>query len=346
MQFSRIFTTRSFDNTDILSIKEMIMKTTQKQFNFTHDFLRVRDFLSETFGIYQRSVNWRIERWEYAFYFVAPMLAHWGEPSPTLESAEKAISFLESLTCLWETDSGEIAGVVTIEHPDLTHPGFGEFFIQRHPDHLDLFPEMLDFAETNLRDPGQNRLFIYIEADDRPLRELLEERGFIAIPEKIRFESELTPSKFSVPQTPCLPEGFRVQSMADDNDLTKRCKAFGRGFNHEVPLEWPSLISYKYLQKAPDYHKEQDIVILAPDGEFASFCLIWYDAPNHIAMLEPVGTQPEFRRMGLAREAVYEAIRRVANKGARRIVGADLQFYQSIGFVPTEKLIRFQKNYT
>ena len=317
-----------------------------KTFEFDRDFLRVRDFLSDTFGIYQRSVNWRIERWEYAFCFVAQMLAHWGKPSPTRESAEKAVHFLESLTGLWETDTGEIAGVVNIEHPDLTHSGFGEFFIQRHPDHLDLFPKMLDFAEANLRDPGKNRLFIYVEPDDQTLRELLEARGFIAFPEKIRFERELDLHKRPIPETPCLPEGFRLQSMAEDNDLARRCKAFGCGFNHEDPLEWPSLISYESLQKAPDYHKDQDIAVVAPNGEFASFCLIWIDTPNHIAMLEPVGTQPEFRRMGLAREAVYEAVRRAADKGAKRIVGGDQRFYEVIGFDPMEKLIRFQKDYS
>jgi len=323
------------------------MKAINKTYDFKTEFLRVRDFLSDTFGIYHRSVNWRIERWEYAFYFVAPFLANWGQGTPSHQSAKEAIRFLESLTGLWETEDGQIAGVVSIEHPDLTHPGFGEFFIQRHPDHLSLFPQMLDFAEANLRNPNQNRLFIYVEPDDQPLRGLLEERGFVADPERIGRESELDLSNQNIPKSLVLPEGFRIQSMVDDNDLEKRCKAFGLGFNHPDPLEWPSLISYEYLQKAPDYRKEHDIVVRAPDGEFASFCLIWHDEPNNLAILEPVGTQPEYRRMGLAREAVYEAIRRVAAKGVKKIiVGSDQPFYQSIGFVPVETRIRFQKNYT
>jgi len=323
------------------------MKAIRKNFVFNKDFLRIRDFLSKTFGIYQRSVNWRIERWEYAFYFVAPMLAHWGNPSPSVESAEEAIHFLESLTAYWETDTGEVAGAVTIEHPDLTHPGFGEFFIQRYPDHLYLFPEMLDYAEANLRDPEKNRLYIYIEPDDQPLRGLLEERGFAAFPDDASIESELNLHRHDIPSIPSLPEGFKLQPMADDNDILKHCKAFGRGFNHTDPLEWASRISYEYLQKASDYHKDQDIVVVAPNVEYASFCLIWHDAPNHLAVLEPVGTQPEFRCMGLARETVYEAIRRAVCKGAERIVvGSDQQFYQSIGFIPTVKRIRFQKDCT
>jgi len=38
------------------------MKANRKNFVFNKDFLRIRDFLSKTFRIYQRSVNWRIER--------------------------------------------------------------------------------------------------------------------------------------------------------------------------------------------------------------------------------------------------------------------------------------------
>ena len=322
------------------------MKASLKPFDYDSRFLQVRDFLSHTFSIYQRSVNWRIERWEYAFHFVAPFLANWGQQPPKRESAEEALRFLESLTGLWETEDGKIAGVVNIEHPDLTHPGFGEFFIQRHPDHLDLLPEMLDFAEARLVDPGQNRLYIYINPDDHPLRQLLEERGFNAFPEQTERESEFGRELSSLPESPNLPEGFTIQSMADDNNLPKRCRSFGRAFNHPDPLEWPSLISYEALQEAPDYNKDQDIVVVAPNGDFASFCLIWYDAPNKLATLEPVGTQPEYRRMGLAREAIYEAMRRTAAKGAERVsVGSSAQFYKDIGFEPTETLIRFAKFY-
>lgn len=322
------------------------MKTNLKSFKYERDFLNVRDFLSQTFHHYQRSVNWRIERWEYAFHFVAPLLANWGEQPPLRETAEKAIAYLESLTGLWETENGQVAGVVNIEHPDLTHPGFGEFFIQRHPEHLHLLPEMLDFAESNLRDPGQERIFIYAEPDDQPLRDLLEERGFAAFPEQTAAESEMDLAVRNLPNTPSLPEGFHIQSMADDNNLAKRCEVFGRAFNRPDPLEWPSVISYEYLQQAPDYRKDQDIVVVAPDGTFASFCLIWFDEPNQLAILEPVGTLPEYRRKGLAREAIYEAIRRMIAKGANRVnVGSSLKFYQDIGFVPQEMLIRFAKSY-
>ena len=323
------------------------MKAKRIRFDFDRDFLRVRDFLSTTFSHYQSSVNWRIERWEYTFYFVSPLLANWGEDPPRQESVDKMNQLLYQKIGLWETEDGEIAGVTNLEHPDLTHPGYGEFFIQRHPEHLDLLPEMVDFAEAELMDPNRNRLFIHVDPKDDILLELLSSRGFIPDKASQGIESEFDLMNSALPDEPQLPEGFHLQSMADENDLPKRCKAFGRAFNHPDPLDWPSLISYEMLQQAPDYRKEQDIVVKAPDGEFAAFSLIWHDAPNRMASLEPVGTQPEYRRMGLAREAIFEGMRRMKRKGVTRVVvGSDQEFYKAIGFVPTEFSYQMEKTFS
>ena len=320
------------------------MKEKRIPFSYDRDFIRVRDFLSQTFGTYGHSMNWRIERWEYAFGFVAPFLANWREDPPQEQSIDQALKSMDDYTGLWETETGEIAGVVSVEHADLTHDSFGEFFIQRHPDHLDLFPEMLDYAEAHLAHPESGQFFIYADPEDRDLVRHLESRGFQANPERTANESLYDLTSQPLPTKPTLPEGFRLKSMADENNLEKRCEIFGRGFNHEDPQEWPSIPSYQHLQRMPDYHPEQDIIVTAPDGQFVAFSLIWYDAPNKLATLEPVGTHPDFRRKGLAREAIYEGMRRVQKLGAEQvIVGSDLQFYKSIGFEICERRIRYDK---
>jgi len=320
------------------------MKASQLPFIYERDFVRVRDFLSQTYGHYGHSMNWRIERWEYAFGFVAPFLANWREDPPQRQSIDRALDTMNELTALWETETGEIAGVVCIEHADLTHDSFGEFFIQRHPDRLNLIPEMLDYAEAHLAHPKSGLLFIYADPEDRELVSHLETRGFQPNPDRTANESQFNLLSQPLPTTPTLPKGFKLQSMADENNLEKRCEIFGRGFNHPDPLEWPSMMSYQRLQQMPDYHPEQDIIVTAPDGQFVSFSLIWYDAPNKLASLEPVGTHPNFRKLGLAREAIYEGMRRVKALGAENvIVGSDQQFYEAIGFQICERRIRYDK---
>ena len=52
------------------------------------DFLAVRDMLSEEYAHYGREISWRIERWNYARHFVAPMLAHYGLSAQRATAAE------------------------------------------------------------------------------------------------------------------------------------------------------------------------------------------------------------------------------------------------------------------
>jgi len=51
--------------------------------------------------------------------------------------------------------------------------------------------------------------------------------------------------------------------------------------------------------------------------------------------LEPVGSHPDFRGMGLGREVVMEGIRRAAALGALKVAGGDVRFYEAIGFQKT-----------
>lgn len=68
---------------------------------------------------------------------------------------------------------------------------------------------------------------------------------------------------------------------------------------------------------------------------FVSYCGTWYEPINGYAYVEPVATDPDYRRRGLGRAAVLEGIRRCGELGATvAYVGSDLEFYEALGFVP------------
>jgi len=50
----------------------------------------------------------------------------------------------------------------------------------------------------------------------------------------------------------------------------------------------------------------------ADNGDYCSYAGIWLDEVNHYAFLEPLSTVPQYRRKGLARALLYEAINRTA----------------------------------
>lgn len=301
----------------------MTMSARYRKYEPARDFLRIRAFLVDTYRSFGMPLNWRIERWNYARYFEAPYLCSDEEITP--ERSEKAIRYWEDSVGVWEDDADGIVGAVHTEHP---FPG--DAFIQRHPGHTCLLEEMLDFAETTLLDREKNTLRVFVYGHDRDMLSLMSRRGYTKVEAFRDTDQEYVLN--GVPETD-LPEGYSLMSMADRNDLEARGRAFGLGFDHPNPVHWAPAHVYEELQKAPDYRKDLDLYAVAPDGEIASFCIIWYDSVNRVGALEPVGTVPEHRGMGLAREVIYEAFRRVSALGAEKVVvGGGSEFYRSIGF--------------
>jgi predicted N-acetyltransferase YhbS len=299
------------------------MVTELRKYEPARDFLLVRDLLAHTYRAFDKPLNWRIERWNYARYFEAPYLCREEEITP--EKSRMAIKFWEDSIGIWEDDSDGVVGVAHTEHPAL-----GDAFIQRHPKHTHLLEEMLDFAESNLADREKKKLRLFVYEHDRDMLSLMSERGYRKVEENWDYDQEYIIR--SVPKSN-LPDGFSIVSMAEHNNLEARGRAFGLGFDHPDPVHWTPVHVYEELQRAPDYRKDLDLCIVAPDGEFASFCIVWHDAKNRIGVLEPVGTVPRYRKMGLAREVIYEGIRRVSALGAQKvIVGGGQKYYQSIGF--------------
>jgi predicted N-acetyltransferase YhbS len=130
-----------------------------------------------------------------------------------------------------------------------------------------------------------------------------------------------------------LPSGFQMKSLADDNDLTKIHRVLWRGFNHsgEPPAE--GIKDRAKMQSTPNFRKNLTIVIEAPTGDFVSFCGMWYEPNNQYAYVEPMATDPDFRRMGLGKAAIREGMQRCRDLGATvAFVGSDQQFYRSVGF--------------
>jgi predicted N-acetyltransferase YhbS len=60
---------------------------------------------------------------------------------------------------------------------------------------------------------------------------------------------------------------------------------------------------------------------------------MFYEPMNRFAYVEPVATDPAYRRLGLGKAAVLEGIRRCAELDATvAYVGNDLPIYRSVGF--------------
>ena len=83
----------------------------------------------------------------------------------------------------------------------------------------------------------------------------------------------------------------------------------------------------------PTARRDLKIAVRAPNGNFVAFCGMFHESKNQFAYVEPVATDPDYRRMGLGKAAVLEGIRRCGLLGATvAYVGNDLPIYRAIGF--------------
>jgi len=280
-----------------------------RNYNYPRDFKLVGDFLVQHYQPDHRDGNWLQPAWEY-------MHSH-----PALD--ESALDRIG----IWE-DAGEIVAVVHYES------ALGEAFFQIHPDYAQLKPEMLDYAEKQLfgrSDTGRRYVLAYIYDLDSEFEALARSRGYQRTPDDDR-----PLSQFSIPDPfpkITLPDGFRLKSLQEDNDLHKIDRVLWRGFDHEGESSEEDVEGRAKVQSAPSFRKDLNIVVEAPDGHFVSYSGTWFEEINRIAYVEPVATDPDYRRRGLGKAAVLEGIRRCGELGATvAYVGSDLAFYMAIGF--------------
>jgi ribosomal protein S18 acetylase RimI-like enzyme len=280
-----------------------------RNYNKLEDFKLVGDFLIRHYQHNNRDGNWLQPTWEYMHSH--PMMD---------ESALDQIG-------IWE-DLGEIVAVVHYEST------LGEIFFQTHPDYSHLKPDMLDYAEKQLlgvTKSGVSYARAYVNDFDTEFEDNLRSRDYQRTPDYDRPLSKLSiPNPF--PKI-TLPDGFRLKSLHDDNNLHKIHRALWRGFNHKGRPPEDGIEDRRKMQSVPNFRKDLNIVVEAPDGFFVSYSGTWFEGTNQYAYVEPVATDPDYRRMGLAKAAVLEGIRRCGELGAQvAFVGSDLPFYVAIGF--------------
>jgi len=132
---------------------------------------------------------------------------------------------------------------------------------------------------------------------------------------------------------PTVPDGYRLRTVTP-GDVERRVAVHRAAFA-------PSRVttsSYTNVMAAWPYRPDVDCVVEAPNGSLAAFALAWLDAENRVGELEPVGTHPDHRRLGLASAVCLFALRRLREEGAERAIvysWADAPaktLYESLGF--------------
>ncbi len=276
------------------------------------DSERVRDFLLEL-----DSPLFTFARWDW-------MITH-----PLLNRA-----WLEKIG-LWTLPDGTLCAAALYD----CQPG--ETYLLALPGYQNLYPEMIGYATRHLN-PGSHFSLVISDGDCEQEKSAVS-AGFRKSGDTesvAMFDIQKSAIDFS------LPEGFSLTDMAQTPQPAEFALTICRGFEDDpLPALTPDFQAQAQARMSrPHLDPALKIAIVAPDGRFVCACGFWYDAKSSFAVIEPLCTVPEYRKLGLARAAVYEGIRRVAALGVTKVlVGSDREFYYRIGFSPRMTAAKWEK---
>ena len=137
-------------------------------------------------------------------------------------------------------------------------------------------------------------------------------------------------------EEPVLPDGFRFRA-ADEAGPKAAVQAH---LDAWAPSTYTAE-GYEGVRQTATYRGDLHILVEAPDGTMASSTIMWLDEENKTAEFEPVGTHPDYRRLGLARAMRLHGMHRARAAGATHVTVACLGapghpqargLYYSVGF--------------
>ncbi|GIH28865.1 hypothetical protein Aph01nite_71750 [Acrocarpospora phusangensis] len=239
---------------------------------------------------------------------------------------------------LWESQ-GEVIAWAWAHLPD-------DLRLEVDPEHSWLLSEILDWFDHLAGDHSRAIEALDAQSD---LRAVLLRHGYEP-QDEAPFFAYHSRDLIDLPD-PVLPDGFIARAVRGEEDLDRRVEVHQAAWNStRVTLE-----SYRKVMAAWPYRPELDWVIEASDGRFVANCLIWHDDLHQVGLIEPVGTHPEFRRLGLARAVCTAALHALAKEGGKSAIvnprGDDAYpvpqiLYQGMGFRPYTRTRAYQKSGT
>jgi GNAT superfamily N-acetyltransferase len=147
-----------------------------------------------------------------------------------------------------------------------------------------------------------------------------------------------------IPDKP-LPEGFSMRPVAGEHEVGLVTEVHNGAFTPKWDAE-----QYLAVMRTPGFQIDRELVVVAPNGRFAAFVIIWLDSISCTGLFEPVGCHRDFQRRGLTSALMYEGMRRMRAAGMETAIvcyNADnvsgVPFYRSVGFQMRYEITEYRK---
>jgi mycothiol synthase len=253
---------------------------------------------------------------------------------------------------LWFAENEELVAWAVLQTPFRTIDcGF-------NPDYeADLYPQILNWADERARTAvgtpsGRPAWFSMVFPGQVDRIHNLEKAGFLCQADAgehswskvLLRRSGSTPVKGYPP-----PAGFIVRPLAGENEAQAYVDLHRSVFESKnMTVEWR-----KRILKHPAYKPDLDLVVEAPDGRLAAFCVCWFAESLLAGQVEPMGCLADFRHSGLGRAVLSQGLHRLQSLGAQSIFigtdnyrGAALRLYESFDFKLFREVLVYRKEYS
>jgi ribosomal protein S18 acetylase RimI-like enzyme len=252
---------------------------------------------------------------------------------------------------LWFDEDQRLVAWAVLQTPFWTidivcHPGFEK----------ELFPQILHWADARARlvlgtPYGHPAWFVMAFPGQADRIRNLEALGFAC-------QSDVGEDSWSkvfmrrpgqVPvEVPSSPSGFIVRPLAGDAEVERYVELHQSVFESKnMTVEWR-----RRILQHPSYKPGLDLVVEAPGGRLAAFCICWFNEITGDSQVEPLGSHVDFRGLGLGRLVLAEGLRRLQALGSSNIYvetdkqrNAALSLYQSEGFEVIQDVLVYRKDY-
>ncbi|MFI0349512.1 GNAT family N-acetyltransferase [Actinomadura sp. 9N407] len=300
--------------------------------------LRAMQALTQRLG--PRDARWHIGELVWYRYATLPPAA----PGRAPEDLDRDPSLP---TALWERD-GEIAAWAWVDRP-------AELSLHHDPAYPELVDEILRWFDETAQ--GDRRTVTVLDAET-DLIDALRRHGYREETgtgdeeghhDEDPFFIHLRRDLAGLPE-PVVPAGYTLRPVRDERDAAVRAAAHRAAFSRPDAPSKVTEASYARMMGIWPYRTDLDWLVEASDGTPVAFCLVWPDEHNREAVLEPVGTDPGHRRLGLASAAILGALHtarglgmetaRVAARGDEAYPSARAT-YRSLGFRRTGRNVDF-----
>ncbi|MHA2209511.1 MAG: GNAT family N-acetyltransferase [Candidatus Thorarchaeota archaeon] len=294
-----------------------------RDYHWDRDFETARAFLAEIYPIRTGYSNWIPSTLENVKY----------GPGGTVYLDEE-----DEYLKIWEEIDEENKVALRIIALSFTKPS-GECWLSIHPDYMSEFKGIIHWMEDRVRemkkDEGKEpKISLVVDDDDEERITLVTELGFQK--DEVDGDKQVRPLDAPVPDY-SLPEGYTVRHAVVEEDHAEYREVQKAVFQHIVDMSKDQLLHYS---RASFYREDLDIVAVDSEGNFAAFCTVRMDPLSKIAELEPVGTHPNHRKLGLGKAVICEGLKRLEKyePSAMVIIGAApsegaRRLYESVGFV-------------